>query len=452
MGLTPHVGSRLPARLLTRLTGGLISRPRVPMSQHFPIIESPDDFQLESLAKIAKITSISHAADFGPSRVAELCRDVADALRLDACVIRLLDGDVLVLAGQYGFDSKLIVSHLEAYGAAEEMLRTLRPLAIEDVEESEITAPHHGRPTTVDFRSFAGAPMIAGGEVVGLIATYSVREVRRFCPYSLASLQIVANHAAVLFQNAALLRAMKTLNRDLDRRIESRTQELAEANQRLEEFAYRVAHDIRGPLRGIASTSRMLLDDYGRDIDQDGRDLLRRQIASTRHLSQLTSMLLDLAEIEKCESRPQLIDVGAVAQELFDEMAPLSNPAATLRIEPIQSVIADPSLVRFTLQNLIENALKFSAQAKRPEIVIGPGPNDSVCVADNGIGFPSADAERIFDDFSRLDNANKFKGTGIGLSTVRRVLDANGGKIWAESSDHGGARFMVQFPTPHPNP
>lgn len=422
------------------------------MSQPKNLLESPNDFQLESLAKIAQITSISHATDFGPSRVAELCRDVAAAMRLDACVIRLLDHDVLVLAGQSGFDSNLIVSHLEKYGAADELLRTLRPLSIDDVQASAITAPYLGRPESVEFRSFAGAPMIAGGEVVGLIATYAVREVRHFTPYDLAYLQIVANHAAVLFQNSALLRAMKTLNRELDRRIDERTQALADANRRLEEFAYRVAHDIRAPLRGIASTSRLLLEDYGDDLDSDGRDMLRRQIAGARHLSQLTSMLLDLAEIEKCESRPRWVDVASIANDVFAEMAPLWNPASTIKIEPLEPVFADATLVRFTLQNVIENALKFSAGAAEPEIVVDAGPWNSVRISDNGIGFPPESAERIFGDFARLENATKFKGTGIGLSTVRRVLEANGGKIWAESSPGAGARFMIQFHAPHPNP
>jgi PAS domain S-box-containing protein len=238
---------------------------------------------------------------------------------------------------------------------------------------------------------------------------------------------------------------IRSLNAELEHRVEKRTAELVLANRELEGFAYSVSHDLRAPLRGINGFSMILLEKYGAQIDSKGRDYFQRIIAASQRMSQLIDDLLELSQISRSDIHRIPMDLSEMVQDIAEELRQ-TQPDRTveLMIQPGLTTNADRNLMRITLQNLLGNAWKFTGKTSLPKIEFGETDFKGQCVyfiRDNGAGFNMAYAHKIFGAFQRLHSVNEFEGTGIGLAIVQRIIQHHGGRIWAEGEAGKGASF-----------
>jgi light-regulated signal transduction histidine kinase (bacteriophytochrome) len=221
--------------------------------------------------------------------------------------------------------------------------------------------------------------------------------------------------------------------------------ELIAANKELEAFSYSVSHDLRAPLRSIDGFSLALLEDYEEKLDAEGKDSLHRVRAATQRMGALIDDLLNLSRVTRAEMKLQKVDLSAIGRSIGAE---LENSQPKRRIEfHVQAGLeahADSNLMRIVLENLLGNAWKFTSKRESARIEFGQTNNNGsrvYFVRDDGTGFDSARAERLFGAFQRFHDKNDFPGTGVGLATVQRIVQRHGGRIWAESSVGKGATF-----------
>ncbi len=257
-------------------------------------------------------------------------------------------------------------------------------------------------------------------------------------------------------QEARLRRISHELEeRVVERTLElaRRTEELATANAELESFNYTLSHDLRRPLTTIRSFSEFLLEDYGERLDDAGRADLRRVMAAADRMDLMIRDLLRLCRVQRAPLERRAVDVGAVGRAIMDDLR-RSAPERSLRFEaagPLQTE-ADPELLRLVLENLLENAWKYTARREQAEVVLGAREREGrreFYVRDNGAGFDAARAREAFEPFKRLHRHEEFEGTGIGLATVKRAVERHGGEVWVDAAPERGATFWFTLaPTP----
>ncbi len=240
--------------------------------------------------------------------------------------------------------------------------------------------------------------------------------------------------------------AMTASLRQAFEQAESSNRALAALNEELEAFSYSVSHDLRAPLRSVDGFSRALLEDYGDKLDADGVDALQRIQSASERMDTLIEDLLRLAKVNRTELRLAPVDLSALAHEIAEGIDQAHESAAThWQIDPGITVRADRALLRIALQNLLQNAWKFSRGVQDPRVRVGAthrGDEQVVSVADNGVGFDMAHADHLFQAFQRLHDARDFPGTGIGLAIVQRIIRRHGGQVWAEARPNAGASIF----------
>jgi signal transduction histidine kinase len=244
---------------------------------------------------------------------------------------------------------------------------------------------------------------------------------------------------------------IESLNLGLEQRIEARTRDLQEANQRLEAFSYSVSHDLRGPLTTIDGFSVLLQRRKALQADESSLALVGRIRSGVAQMSQLVDGLLSLATISRGKVVREPVSLTILAKALLKQHA---QADAELDIQREVEVTvhdnlvaqADSRLMNSVLGNLIGNAWKFSANVPAPRIEVGSqvgeGGETVFFVRDNGAGFDMAVAGKLFQVFERLHASSQFEGTGIGLATVKQIIAMHGGRVWAESAPGAGATFF----------
>ncbi|MFZ3209168.1 MAG: PAS domain S-box protein, partial [Geobacteraceae bacterium] len=245
--------------------------------------------------------------------------------------------------------------------------------------------------------------------------------------------------------------ALRRLNEELEERVRERTAQLEAVNKELEAFSYSVSHDLKAPLRGIDGYSQLLEKDYCDRLDDDGKLLIRNVRASASQMHQLIEDLLHYSRMERRSMQVNSLDLSALVKAVVAEQAAeIRQTGVQLRLDvPLLTVHADRDGLAVVLRNLLENALKFSCKAQPPTVEIGARKEDGkvmVWVRDNGIGFDMKFHDSIFDIFQRLQRAEDYPGTGIGLALVRKAMGRMGGRVWAESTSGGGATFFLEIP------
>ena len=246
---------------------------------------------------------------------------------------------------------------------------------------------------------------------------------------------------------------------DLERRVEQRTHELQErneslrrnaaellaANTELDAFAYSVSHDLRAPLRSIDGFSQVLLEDYATQLDEAGRESLHRVRAASQRMGTLIDDLLKLARVTRAEMRTEDVDLSGMARDIASELQ-RAAPERQVEFAIAAGLKArgDARLLRVALDNLLRNSWKYTAKRPGARVEFGSveaNGGQAFAVRDNGAGFDMKYADKLFGVFQRLHSAAEFEGTGVGLATVRRIINRHGGRIWAEGAVDQGATF-----------
>ncbi len=236
-----------------------------------------------------------------------------------------------------------------------------------------------------------------------------------------------------------------TFNSMLER-IQKWGDEIERTNKELEAFSYSVSHDLRAPLRGIDGFSQALLEDYYEKVDETGRDYLTRVRAATQHMGRLIDDLLKLSRLAKTEMRQEPVSLSDIITEIIDSLKK-NEPDRFVECEVEEGIMVngDQYLIEIAMENLVNNAWKFTGKTERPRIQFGMNQKDGLniyYVKDNGVGFDMAYSGKLFGAFQRLHSSEEFSGTGIGLVTVQRIIHRHGGRIWAEAEPNKGATFF----------
>lgn len=236
---------------------------------------------------------------------------------------------------------------------------------------------------------------------------------------------------------------VRMLNAELELRVLDRTAELEATNRELEAFSYSVSHDLRAPLRTIDGFSLALQEDYAEAVDATGRDYINRVRTGVQRMGQLIDSLLQLSRITRAEVTREPVDVAHVAEIVAANLQEENRDRSIhFHVSPGPPANADPKLVQVALENLLGNAVKFTGRKEVAEIQFGWDEAASAWrVHDNGAGFDMHYADKLFNAFNRLHGDRDFKGSGIGLATVARVVRRHGGRIWADSVVDHGATF-----------
>ncbi|WP_407742689.1 sensor histidine kinase [Hyalangium sp.] len=240
---------------------------------------------------------------------------------------------------------------------------------------------------------------------------------------------------------------VRRLNAELEQRIAERTAQLEYSNHELEAFAYTVAHDLRSPLRSIASFSDALLEDCAGQLDAVGEDYLRRIIGGSKRMSELIDGILALSRVNSTQLVCRPCDLSAMASSIVEQLQGLQpERAVKLNVQPGLVEEGDPHLLRSVLENLLSNAWKFTRERPVAEIELSATQDErgvrTYVVRDNGAGFDMAYGDKLFGVFQRLHAQAEFEGNGVGLATVQRIIRRHGGRIWGEGQPGEGARFF----------
>jgi PAS domain S-box-containing protein len=236
-----------------------------------------------------------------------------------------------------------------------------------------------------------------------------------------------------------------TERKEAERKLLETKAELERSNKELEQFAYSVSHDLRAPLQHIIGFAGMLKEDYAEKLDEKGRHYITRVRTGSEKMQQIINALLKLARFSRSDILRSKVYLTAFAKADAAELV-RSHPDRRVEFAIAEEATADgdPVLIRIVIQNLMENAFKFTGKRAIAKIEFGVkqlNGEEVYFVKDDGEGFDMENATRLFTPFQRLYTADEFPGLGIGLATAQRIVHHHGGRIWAESMAHKGATF-----------
>ncbi|MFN8375035.1 MAG: PAS domain S-box protein [Anaerolineae bacterium] len=274
----------------------------------------------------------------------------------------------------------------------------------------------------------------------------------------------VDNTLITLYDDAKKPTGYISVNRDITERkrkeaeiqqlysdLQHRSTLLEAANQELEAFSYSVSHDLRAPLRAIDGFSLALIEDFGDQLNDEGKNYAQRVRTASQRMAQLIDDLLKLSRLTRAEMHLEPVDMSALAQSVIEELQD-RNPERQVTIQIAPNIIThgDKALLHVVLDNLLGNAWKFTGKTSAAQIEFGiceQKDDMMTCfVRDNGAGFDMAFTNKLFGAFQRLHAMNEFEGTGVGLATVKRVIHRHGGQVWAEGALAQGATFYFTLP------
>lgn len=225
---------------------------------------------------------------------------------------------------------------------------------------------------------------------------------------------------------------------------------IKQANADLEGFSYSVSHDLRTPLRAIDGFSRILLEDYNEQLDDEGKRLLNVVRSNTQRMSQLIDDILHFSRAGRTALNFSEVDMDALVRQVIDELQPsFKERNLVLDVAPLPTISGDRAMLHQVLENLLTNAIKFTRSTPDAQIAIGSRHEDAMTtffVRDNGVGFDMQYVDKLFGVFQRLHGVTEFEGTGIGLAIAKRVITRHGGRIWAEADLNKGATFYFSLP------
>jgi hypothetical protein len=276
---------------------------------------------------------------------------------------------------------------------------------------------------------------------------YTDEEFDAECALAPMSAEGVPRVVAVVRDATERIEARRVLERsreELEQLVQERTRELSRANKELDAFAYSVSHDLRAPLRSVNGFAQALDEDLAGKLEPEQADQLARIRAASVRMGDIIDSILHLSRISTAALERSPIPMAQIVESVRKPLAE-SHPEVVWTVGDLPDAIGDPSLVAPLWSNLLDNAVKYSSRSPRPHVEIGTFSRefDTVWfVRDNGVGFDPAHSAHLFEPFRRMHAVEEFPGLGIGLATVRRIVQRHGGRIWAESAAGEGATFF----------
>jgi light-regulated signal transduction histidine kinase (bacteriophytochrome) len=224
--------------------------------------------------------------------------------------------------------------------------------------------------------------------------------------------------------------------------LEAKAAELAKTNRDLDDFTYIASHDLKEPLRGISAYCQILLEDYGGKLDADGLRRLQALVGLCQRLGRLIDDVLTYSQIGRQQPETLQADLNEIVADVLETLGPaIDQRKARVRVRGrLPRLPADRVWVGEVFRNLIANAMKFNERVQ-PRVEIGSLDDGTIYVRDNGIGIAPCHHEAIFAMFRRLHGRGQYEGTGAGLSFVRKMVEAHGGRVWVESCPGQGSTF-----------
>ena len=239
---------------------------------------------------------------------------------------------------------------------------------------------------------------------------------------------------------------VRKLNEELEERVIQRTEQLEAANRELEGFSYSVSHDLRAPLRHMGGFLDLLRKHAGPSLDEKSGRYLGVARESAQKMGQLIDDLLDFSRIARVETKKSQVNMNQLVKEVQGQ---IEDRDIVWTVAALPEVRADPSMMRLVIQNLIDNAVKYTRTREKVEIEIGHSSNGEELVffiRDNGVGFDMQYVDKLFGVFQRLHRKEEFEGTGIGLANVKRIIHRHGGRVWAKGKVNEGATLYFSLP------
>lgn len=301
-------------------------------------------------------------------------------------------------------------------------------------------------PDTLRDKRFADNPLVTGAPNIRF---YAGAPLFTHDGYGLGTLCVIDQVPRELTEQQE--RALMVLRTHVLKLLELRrkTKELVEINRELDAFSYSVSHDLRAPLRAITGYTQVLMEDYLAGADDETKNIVQRIFEAARKMDQLTVDLINLARLSKVTLKFCSVDLGELAQEVILELRKTEpDRQVDAHIHPNLQVMGDPGLLKIMVQNLLVNAWKYTSECRHPRIEFGrheANGKSEFFVRDNGAGFEMAYAGKLFQPFQRLHGNTKYPGTGIGLATVKRILQRHGGTIRGEAVINQGATFYFSL-------
>lgn len=348
----------------------------------------------------------------------------------------VVDG-VLAVLGQHLNDPCFVEDYIHQY-------RDGRMSAVTDIEDGEFQPCYMGFLKKLHVRSNLIVPILLKNELWGLLIAHQCTQPREWTNWETELLRQLADQIGIGLAQAQLLE-QETRQR----------QELIRSNEELQQFAFVASHDLQEPLRKIKTFGDRLKATYSDALTEQGVDYLERMQNATRRMQALIEDLLTLSRITTRGQAFVVVDLTQVTQEVLSDLeVRIQQTQASVELEELPIIHADPLQMRQLLQNLIGNALKFHPQGQLPMVKIYAkkfNTEDAVefcqiIVEDNGIGFDEKYLDRIFNVFQRLHGRSEYEGTGIGLTICRKIVERHNGSICAESTLGQGSRFIVTIP------
>jgi light-regulated signal transduction histidine kinase (bacteriophytochrome) len=342
--------------------------------------------------------------------------------------------------------------------------------AVADIHAAGLSPCHIDILGQFDVQANMAVPLLQGEKLWGLLCIHQCRAPREWQATEIEFVQLIAHHLGVALSHAELMAKLQaeivdrqqaeqqaqTLNQVLQQTVT----ELRSVNQELETFSYSVSHDLRAPLRSIDGFSQALLEDCSNQLDDAGHDYLRRIRTASQRMGHLIDDLLMLSRVIRSEMKRETVDLSRLATQIVRDLQQ-SQPdrLATITIQPGLVAQGDSRLIQVILENLLNNAWKFTAGRDHANISFGQvesvigslpiadPPQTIYRVRDDGVGFDMTYENKLFSPFQRLHSVSEFPGNGIGLATVQRIIHRHGGKVWAEGMRDQGATFYFSLPS-----